>query len=144
MSCPLGNQTNTFNPPLGIVTQQVSLDAVGSNTQCTPNPYDIQGGTWHATGTGRLNCLTGGSTSGTITWTWNTGDVTVATYPTFGITLRPLGQTIVVVLGDVISGPFEGGTMVFTSTLLELDLLACLNGSVESVGGPMAVTFEDI
>jgi hypothetical protein len=144
LTCPLGTQTTTYDPPLGPTTQHVDVHVTGSVSGCLPNSQNITGGQFEADAEGDLNCLIGGNSEGLFTFEWNTGQTSKVTYPEISITLRPLGQTIVVQTGQVISGPYAGGTMILQTTLLNLDLLSCLQGNVDAVGGPTEVIFTDL
>lgn len=144
MVCPVANYTQNYDPPLGPVRQDVEVSAAGSVTTCEPNSLGIVGGTLKVIGSGELDCVLGGTTEGTIVFKWNTGAVTVVEYPTVSVSLRPVGQTVNIVLGEVVDGPFEGGTMVLTSTLITVDALACLSGQLDAVGGPATVSFADL
>ncbi|WP_117211285.1 hypothetical protein [Allorhizocola rhizosphaerae] len=142
MTCPVGNLTTNYDPPLSTVTRHTDVESFGSVTTCSPNTFGITGGTLHITATGDLNCVTGGASMGTMVFVWNTGQISVLAYPTdIALSVRPLGEAVVVVTGDVLSGPFAGGTLVGHATMVTLDPTACLLGGVESVGGPISTTF---
>ncbi|MEU1390012.1 MULTISPECIES: hypothetical protein [unclassified Nonomuraea] len=144
LTCPLGTITSTYDPPLSPVTQQVALDINGTVTGCLPNTQNITGGQFHADSTGNINCLTGGPSMGVFSFTWNTGEVTKASYPEITISPRPVGVTVILLTGEVISGPYAGGTMVLQTTVLDFDVTACLRGDVDALGGAIEVVFTDL
>jgi hypothetical protein len=142
--CPLGTITSTYDPPLSPVTQHVQLDINGTVTGCLPNGRNITGGQFHADSEGDINCLTGGPSQGVFAFEWNTGQVTRASYPELTISLRPAGVTVIALTGEVISGPYRGGTMALQITVFDLDLLACLRGDVDALGGVIEAVFTDL
>jgi hypothetical protein len=144
LTCPLGTITSTYDPPLSPVTQHVELDINGTVTGCLPNGQNITGGQFHANSEGDINCLTGGPSAGVFAFTWNTGQVTKASYPELTISLRPAGVTVIALTGEVISGPYQGGTMVLQITVFDFDLLACLQGDVDALGGTIVAVFTDL
>ncbi|WP_043637042.1 hypothetical protein [Nonomuraea candida] len=103
-----------------------------------------RGGQFHASSEGDINCLTGGPSEGVFAFTWNTGQVTQARYPELTISLRPAGVTAIALTGEVISGPYQGGTMLLQIAVLDFDLLACLRGDVDALGGAIVTTFTDL
>lgn len=144
LSCPLGHYGQTYTPPLRTFDQQVHVSSRGSFGPCVSlTRPDLHNAEFEVEGDGTLNCLIGGSTAGTIKFRWNNDQVTRVEYPELSLTVRPGGQTVVLVTGDVVSGPFAGGTMILQSTLLTAGILQCLTTGVVSGAGPATVAFLD-
>lgn len=91
-------------------------------------------------GQGDLNCLDGGSSSGTYTFHWedaqgNPEGTTVVDWATFSIIVRPDGQQVTFGVGDTTGGThFHPGHLVYDEILLT-NPLDCLFGGVEEQDG---------
>jgi hypothetical protein len=145
LSCPLGHYQQDYHPPLRPFTQVVALEGTGSFGPCVSlSRPDLANAEFDLDAVGDLNCLTGGNSAGTMRFFWNNGEVTKVDYPLLSLTIRPTGQTIAIVTGEVVSGPFKGGTMVFESNLLTAGVLQCLTTGVDSAAGPATVAFVDL
>ncbi|MBB5867770.1 hypothetical protein F4553_001149 [Allocatelliglobosispora scoriae] len=83
---------------------------------------------------GELGCFSGGH-AGQFTITWNTSDQTTIAF-TNTVALRPLGETVVVARGSVVSGTFVGASYTATFTLFQVQPLACLGTGVTTAQGP--------
>jgi hypothetical protein len=140
----VGTNRNDYHPALQPYDQQVTVSGTGTFVCTSLTRPDLNNGTRYLNSSGQLNCLTGGSSSGTMTFVWNNGQSTKVTFPELSLTIRPGGQTVAILTGNVVSGPFAGGTMVYTSQLVVDDPLACLSGGVDTVAGPATINFVDL
>lgn len=141
----LGTESITYTPGLTTTARDVDLAAQGTVAPCVSvlGP-DFAGGQITFDGSGSLSCLAGGNSTGAGTIAWNGGQESEFTY-TGGVSLRPLGVTVLVLTGEVTDGAFEGAGMLTTITLASLDLLACLSPQgVTSTGGPITVNINPL
>lgn len=147
LSCPLGHYQQDYHPALLAQTRQVELDGTGSFGPCISlTRPELDNAEFELNATGQLNCITGGNSEGNMRFQWNNGAITKVDYPLLALTIRPGGQTVAIVTGEVVSGPFDGGTMVFESNLLTDEAADCLLGlgGIDSAAGPATVSFVDL
>jgi hypothetical protein len=145
LDCPLGHYQQDYHPPLQPFTQEVTLEGTGSFGPCVSlSRPDLNNAEFDLDAVGDLNCLTGGNSDGIMRFFWNNGEVTRVEYPLLSLTIRPTGQTVAIVTGNIVSGPFKGGTMVFESNLITAGLTQCLTTGVDSAAGPATVAFVDL
>ncbi|WP_027006709.1 hypothetical protein [Conexibacter woesei] len=126
-----------YTPGLTFTPQSATLAASSVYARCvsTDRP-DITGGTYSANLTNPaascLNLL--GSTSGTRTYHWNTGETSTVTYVDTNSVVA--GNLVVEQLGTVTSGVFAGQTSSGTLTLTG-NFLNCLTpGGLTTLAGP--------
>ncbi|GAA1335656.1 hypothetical protein [Saccharothrix algeriensis] len=125
VNCPLGTQDGTYYPGMTLLPRHIDFTATGTLGGClSPAHPEITGATFTTLATGTFSCLSG-STSNTSTYHWNTGQSSTVEGG-FEINLKPGGTTVLVLTGTVVSGLFEGATVVQTKVLPATDLTACL------------------
>lgn len=126
----------SYAPGLTYTPQSVSLTASGVYARCvsTDRP-DITSGTYSVTRTSpQASCLTLlGSTSGTRTYHWNTGETSTIQFVDTNSYVA--GNLVIEQVGTVISGVFAGQTSSGTLTLTG-NLLACLSTGLTTLAGP--------
>lgn len=136
MTC-VGRSVQTYAPPLTSTTRQTLIDADVEYEVCLGGP--VVEGVAAVSTTAQASCLLSGSSVVTQTITWNTGQTSTTTGTTTAT--RTLGQTVVVTTGEVTAGLFEGAGFVQTVTLVSSDLAGCLFQGVNTVAGPLTLTF---
>ncbi|MEV0598813.1 hypothetical protein AB0I82_05845 [Streptomyces sp. NPDC050315] len=140
ITCPLGSSESRYTPGLTLNPQDTSVTEEGHVSGCVgPGARDITGAFFAGEASGTASCL-GGKFSGPTTFHWNNHSSSVIR-GTGEINLKPNGNTVLVKTGEVVSGQFEGATIVLTKELLSTDLTACLTRQgVTSVSGPISLT----
>lgn len=140
ISCPVGSQVGTYMPGLTYEPRDVTFSAHGNVSGCVDvSGHGIAGATFASSGQGTASCLSG-SVSNTTTYHWSSGHSSTV-QSTGAINLKPNGITVLVLTGTVVSGLFEGATIVQTKTLLNSNLAACATPEgLTSVGGPITLT----
>lgn len=136
-----GESTSTYEPGLTHTSQPVLVTQQGAAESClSGGASDITSGTWELSATGTLSC-TGGSASGTRTYTWNTGDVSVEEV-SLTVGARPEGQTVLLTEGEIVKGLFTGAKTHSQAVLTNDQLLACHSPEgMNSTSGPRIVQF---
>lgn len=140
ISCPLGTQVGTYSPGLTLLPREVGFTATGTLASCvSPAHPEITGGNFASSGRGSLSCLTG-STSNTTVYHWNTGQNSTVVGD-FAVNLKPGGTTVLVLVGTVTAGLFEGATVAQTKVMPATNLPDCLTPQgLTSVSGPVSLT----
>jgi len=141
LECP-GTIAATYNPGIKLEAQQISATAMGSFGPCVGVPLTLPSGTFTATGSGTLSCLTGDSSfDAVITWNDNTKSNASVTAT---IDVRP-GGAVVVYTGTLSSGKFNGATIVITVALLTTDIDNCVSAQgVTFTSGAGTITFAKV
>lgn len=140
VSCPLGTQTSTYHPGLTYTSRETSFTASGSLAPCvSPTHPDIVGADFTGHGHGIASCTAADFEDHSL-YHWNTGQ-TSRVEGRLTINLKPNGQTVLVRVGEVTSGLFDGATVVQTKVLPSLNLLDCFTSDgLEYVSGPVSLT----
>ncbi|MCK2218204.1 hypothetical protein MF672_031095 [Actinomadura sp. ATCC 31491] len=140
VTCPTGTQYSTYDPGLTYTARTTTFTAQGSLAPCVSSSHpQIVGATFTAAGTGTASCTTASFADRSV-YTWNTGQQSVVE-GTLAINIKPDGQTVLVRVGTVVGGLFEGATVVQTKVLPALDLLACLTPQgLTSDSGALSLT----
>lgn len=140
ISCPLGTQVGTYNPGLTLIPREIDFTSTGTLAAClSPSHPEITGGEFTASGSGTASCLTG-SVSNTTVYHWNTGQHSTVV-GSFSVNLKPGGTTVLVLVGTVTSGLFQGATAAQTKVLPATNLADCLTPEgLTSVSGPISFT----
>ncbi|MGD9486089.1 hypothetical protein WDH52_23070 [Streptomyces sp. TRM70308] len=111
LECP-GYETTSYKPGLTLTPRQVALSASGSIGPCLGLPPDHTNGTILFTGNGELSC-TGGNSTGNGRIDWANDQTSSSTFDfTAGVGLRPGGDSVLVLTGEVKSGDFQGSTII--------------------------------
>lgn len=111
LECP-GYETTSYKPGLTLFPQQVALSANGAIGPCLGLPPDHTNGTILFTGNGELSCTAGNSTgNGRINWTNDQTSSSTFDF-TAGVGLRPGGDSVLVLTGEIKSGDFQGSTII--------------------------------
>lgn len=125
LECP-GYETTSYQPGLTVFPRQVALSASGAIGPCVGAPVDHTNGTIDFTGEGELSCTTGSSTgNGRINWTNDQTSTSTFDY-TGAVGVRPAGDSVLVLTGEIKSGDFQGSTII-----IEIILAAAPTQSVE-------------
>jgi hypothetical protein len=143
VSCPLGTQSSTYSPGLTYATPppEVDVEVSGTLGLCVSTDLNHTAGTYEFEGSGDLNCLAGSSAGiGRITWA-NPGTTPSRFLQSYSIALRPNGTTVLLSSGPIISGDYEGRTILIQIVLTSTDLLACATPQgMTNTAGPFLVT----
>ncbi|MGW0602264.1 hypothetical protein ACWD11_34900 [Streptomyces sp. NPDC002776] len=116
LECP-GYETTSYKPGLTLFPRQVALSADGAIGPCLGLPPDHTNGTILFTGNGELSCTTGNSTgNGRINWTNDQTSSSTFDF-TAGVGLRPGGDSVLVLTGEIKSGDFQGSTIIIEIVL---------------------------
>lgn len=139
LTCPGYSQT-TYQPGMTDAARQITISGSGVYGPCVSSDPTLTSGTFHASGTGIVSCVSG-SFSGSITFIWNNGRSSTVSYTAI-IGQHVDGEVVVVVHGTVTDGEFEGDTFIHTVTLFTLEPPQCFTSSgVASTSGPKLITF---
>ncbi|MBZ4397135.1 hypothetical protein OWM54_06320 [Myxococcus sp. MISCRS1] len=127
VTCPVGAFRTTFTPPLRETPQDVRIQGEGGFSNCYTLLGERVTSSVSATDFVRPNydCFDLLEILPvTIQLTWNTGEV--STFRLTQVTARADGPLLVLVqTGTVLSGKFEGATVVMNVTFTSTDLDAC-------------------
>ncbi|WP_250463649.1 hypothetical protein [Microbulbifer litoralis] len=138
-----GTEVANYTPGLTLTEQYTEFVATSDFSTClSGSDPEITSAVIEWSGAGGLSCLSGGST-GSAQVTWNTGETSDFTFSTV-VAQRPLGNVIIILDGEIISGKFSGSTMLQEITLLNLNPVACLNDGVETLYGPVQMQITSI
>jgi hypothetical protein len=96
--------TAHLTPGATTAAKPINYTFTGTLSKCKDNSLKITGGTVNASGSGNLSCAKG-TTTGTGSVTWNTGQTTGVAFTTNGV------ASGVVVKGNATSGLWKGGTV---------------------------------
>lgn len=123
--CPAGNQAVSFSPGLTNTSKTTTITYNATLGVCASLTHpEITSGGSAGTVVAPYSCLDLLNTStGTQTFTWNTGQSSVLSY-TRTVTILN-GQTVITLTGTITSGLFTGGHAVFTVVEPALQLTAC-------------------
>ncbi|MGW0931903.1 hypothetical protein [Streptomyces sp. NPDC002644] len=140
VTCPLGTQISTYQPGLTYTPRRTTFTAEGSLAPCVSLSHpEIVGAEFTAVGQGEASC-TGADFSDVSIYRWNTGQ-TSRVEGRLTINLKPSGQTVLVRVGEVTSGLFEGATVTQTKVLPALNLLDCLTADgLQNDSGALSLT----
>ncbi|MCS0605591.1 hypothetical protein NX794_30965 [Streptomyces sp. LP11] len=143
VTCPLGAETATYSPGLHLTAPPsgVHLHSAGNLGVCVSTDLRHTGGSFVVDGDGPLTCV-GGSSTGTGTATWaNTGTHPSRFTYTGAVSVRPDGNSVLVLTGDITSGDYVGHTLVETKVIASTDLTACLTSEgLTTTSGPVSFT----
>lgn len=116
LECP-GYETTSYKPGLTLLPRQVALSASGAIGPCLGVPLDHTNGTITFTGNGQLSCTTGNSTgNGRIDW--KNDQTSSSTFDfTAAVGVRPAGDSVLVLTGEIKSGDFQSSTIIIEIVL---------------------------
>lgn len=141
-----GTQQQTFNPGLTLATQTVAFQATAALPTCVSSFGDgVTSGSFTIEGGGPASC-TLASFYSELTLHWNTGETSRIGLNT-PADLKPLGQTVAVSYGQVLSGKYVGATVaeVLELTPDALALTKCLSpDGLRGSGGAVNLTIVDL
>ncbi|EAU69446.1 hypothetical protein STIAU_3747 [Stigmatella aurantiaca DW4/3-1] len=135
MTCTAGSQQETYNPPLKLSLQDITLTATGQLSSCVA--FEQSGpisGQYTVSGAGTASCLTS-SVATTSHITWSDGTTSTLEFGK-GLDARQGGQAVSVIVGLVIQGRYEGSLAVGGFVLEEArNALHCLTEGIPSASG---------
>lgn len=142
LTCPAGNVSGTYNPPLTNTPALVGITVNSTYGTCFgTSPLTRTGGRSGTLPPVLRSCtdLLQTRTGLTSTISWSTGTTSTVTVDQFSqyITGGILQTTQT---GTVTAGDFAGGHIVLISTVVGADPLACATTGVSSASGPLTVT----
>lgn len=132
-----------FSPSLGLIAQSVSLSGGGS-VSCLFGGVSTHSADVDVLGGGNLSCLINANAVGTVQFDWDDGATSEVNWHSVeaGSLGLPSVPRVFVLQGDVVSGRFEGDTLVITyNDLPQLTYLKCLYGTLDGVSGLPTATF---
>lgn len=133
VSCA-GSNTIAFSPGLSLAARPTRISGSGAYTCFSTDPA-LRSGTSSIDGGGRNGCFFSDATT-VERITWNTGERTKVLYH-LGNVQQVAGQAVVVVVGRVVEGRFEGRTVTSPGLQITLDPLRCASKrGVELITGP--------
>jgi hypothetical protein len=149
LACGTGNQNQNYNPGIVAIPRRIHLTGSGQYSSCvSTDGRDISTASFTVNGEGTASCLLAAIPSqNTVLWRTVNGALAGASVIQFnsGVDIKPVGQSVVVITGTVISGLYAGHTVEKTIVLTNANLLTtleCLNlggdGIVNS-GGPVQI-----
>ncbi|MCP3059167.1 hypothetical protein LXT21_10325 [Myxococcus sp. K38C18041901] len=125
LSCT-GTAVRTYNPGLTLVTRPTDILSVGS-IECLPGaPVSSGSYSFFATGLPSSCLLDEPVGTGSLKIDWNTGESSVISFTR--ILTRTGGQTVLVFVGSIASGPFAGNLATEVVVDPALDVVSCLLG----------------
>jgi hypothetical protein len=137
-----GYETSQYQPGITVVPRQVEISVSGALGPCVGLPLDHTTGTYSFTGNGRLSCIyeevQGG---GRIDWT-NPQNSFSTFVVTGAISLRPGGLAVIILTGEIVTGDFQGSTLISEFILAPgpAQTLECLSPQgVTTVSGPFSI-----
>ncbi|WP_436960552.1 hypothetical protein [Streptomyces sp. SudanB182_2057] len=137
LECP-GYETTSYNPGLTLNPRQVSLSASGAIGPCVGQPLDHTNGTITFTGTGQLSCV-GGNSAGSGRINWKNDQTSSTTFDYTALAgVRPGGDSVLVLTGQVKSGDFHSSTIIIEIVLAAAptQTLQCLTpGGLDTSSG---------
>ncbi|MFI6504421.1 hypothetical protein [Nonomuraea typhae] len=138
--CPTGSQVGTYSPGLTLTPRPVSFTAHGTLATCvSPSHPQLRGASFTSTGMGTASCVAG-SVSNTTVYRWNTGQSSTVK-GSLAVNAKPNGTTVLVLIGTVTSGLFQGATVTQTKVLANTELAACATAEgLKTVSGPVSLT----
>ncbi|MGA5559460.1 hypothetical protein [Streptomyces lavendulocolor] len=146
LACLTGNQNQTYSPGIVLLPRDVTVTGSGQYSSCSSSDgRNITTGSFNVSGRGTASCLAASlPTLNTVSWTSTTGERynSVMRFNS-GVDLKPVGQSVVVITGEVVSGLYEGRMVEKTIILTNANLLTsteCLNLTGEGLvasGGPV-------
>ncbi|HSV65301.1 MAG TPA: hypothetical protein VLJ59_05255 [Mycobacteriales bacterium] len=136
--CPAYLNT-TYTPGLTFTERPTSFNTSGALGPCVSSDLTHTSGTYTAEGNGSLSCV-GGSTTGSGQIAWNGNRHSDFTF-TGAISLRPSGETVLVITGTITSGDYTGHTLTEVIVLATTQPTDCFTVSgLTSVSGPLVFT----
>ena len=129
-------------PPIQPVPRQTSVKATGAFGNCVGDPTHTAG-TLAFSGQGERSCLTGGSTTGTGKLFWaDTGAGTTTFTFTLAAGVRPVLGQVLVALGTVTGGDYQGAGIEIVFVLTTTDVTACLTTGIDHTFGDMIISIN--
>ncbi|MGW1073372.1 hypothetical protein [Streptomyces sp. NPDC002537] len=136
VSC-VGTNTVEFSPGLGLWARKTRITGSGAYS-CTSADPALTFGKSEISGGGVNGCFDSDATT-VEKITWSTGERSVVKYP-MGNVRQVAGQAVVLVVGTVVSGRFEGRTVASPGLQLTLDVASCATDrGVRLITGPSAL-----
>ncbi|PNE32186.1 hypothetical protein AF335_20925 [Streptomyces eurocidicus] len=130
----VGSNTVSFSPGLSLAARRTLIGGSGAYTCLSTDPA-LRSGTSSIDGGGRNGCFFSDATT-VERVTWNTGERTTVVYH-LGNVQQVAGQAVVLVMGRVVEGRFEGRTVASPGLQVTLDPLRCASKrGVELITGP--------
>jgi hypothetical protein len=137
----VGTEVTTFDPPLTVTPQPVTITVNGLFTTCTdPAAFN---GSYAETFTLTASCTTlfdAGTATRTVVWGTPTAEVTTFDYNV--VTNAVGGQVITTNSGVLTAGRYTPGSVQQVITLVTPNILQCLGTGVVSVTGPTVLTIS--
>ncbi|MFF4160906.1 hypothetical protein [Streptomyces sp. NPDC001678] len=133
VSCA-GSNTISFSPGLSLAARRTRIGGSGGYSCLSTDPA-LRSGVSSISGGGWNGCFFSDATT-VERITWNTGERTTVVYR-LGNVQQVAGQAVVLVVGRVVKGKFEGRTVASPGLQITLDPLKCVSkGGVELITGP--------
>ncbi|MCY0997149.1 hypothetical protein OWM54_08325 [Myxococcus sp. MISCRS1] len=133
----VGAEVTEFEPGLTNDARPTHISALGTHG-CAGLPLNLPSAIVTTEADGILSCGLGQAVS-TIHIQWSDDTVSVVSGTTL-VNAKPAGETVVVLTGTVVSGRFQGATVIRTLTLLNTDVLGCFTAQgVTDVAGPVTL-----
>lgn len=140
VECAQGNQTQNYAPAISLFARPVNVTGSGRLSSCldATNP-GIAFGSFTITGSGAASCLMASvPTQNTVTW--NDGSQSVIEF-VGGVDVRPVGMTMVTILGRVSSGRYENALAIKTMDVSSVPgVTQCILGGVRSASANVSLT----
>lgn len=133
-----GTETATYDPGVTLSEQHVVSEVEAHYLTCLSSDPAITSGVVEIHAEGMLSCLSG-TVSGTQTITWNTGEVSSVAF-TLAVSVRPLGQVVVIANGTVTSGKFAGDDVLQTAAVPAPTVAQCLTTGITEASGATTAT----
>lgn len=124
INCAFGSQHQDNHPGLTLAPQETHIKLTGSVggyvDLLRPGRVSAQ---FEGTGDGLASCTIGQLVT-LVTYRWNDGGTSKILFAS-GVDLKPLGESVVLVNGEVVAGDYHGPQVVKHITLLSTDPLEC-------------------
>ncbi|MCW8125301.1 hypothetical protein [Microbulbifer halophilus] len=147
----LGNASVQFNPPLKLLPQATSFTSTGNLNCMFSEDFSTHTATLkNVTGNGSLSCLVNTDVVGTTLVDWDNQPDSLVHWESVQVELYdtelnlPSVPRVFALQGEVVSGKFQNSSVLITyNDIPTLAYLDCLLDGLQSIGGPVHVTFVE-
>ncbi|GEL74311.1 hypothetical protein [Myxococcus virescens] len=140
VECMQGSQSQNYTPAISLFARLVDVTGSGQFSSCLDaTDPGIALGSFTITGNGAASCLMASvPTQNTVTW--NDGSQSVIEF-LGGVDVRPVGMTMVTLLGRVSSGRYENALAIKTMDVSSVPgVTQCILGGVSSATANVSLT----
>ncbi len=132
VECAQGNQTQTYAPAINLFPRRVDVTGTGRVSSCVDSTDPgLASGLFTITGTSAVSCLLASAPTQNVI-TWNDGTQSTIEFIN-GVDVRPVGASMVTLLGRVSSGRYQNALAIKTVEVSSVPgVTQCLLSGVRS------------